>query len=71
MDHKFISIDQFAYLKLHSTQMCLHRLVDDILENSNHKEKTALCFLDIRNCFDTINQDKLAYLTFPYTKCSN
>ena len=53
--HKFISIDQFAYLSKHSTQTCLHRLIDDILENINEKEKTALCFLDIRKCFDTID----------------
>ena len=46
--HKFISIDQFAYLKLHSTQLCLHRMVDDILENINAREKTVLCFLDIK-----------------------
>ena len=53
--HKFISIDQFAYLKFHSTQLSLHRLIDDILENVNENEKTALCFLDIRKCFDTID----------------
>jgi hypothetical protein len=58
-EHKFISIDQFAYLKRHSTQTCLHRLMDDILENVNENEKTALCFLDIRKCFDTINHDLL------------
>ena len=61
MSNKFISIDQFAYLKLHSTQMCLHRLIDDILDNVNQKEKTALCFLDIRKCFDTINHDILLH----------
>ena len=59
--HRFISIDQFAYLKLHSTQMCLHRLIDDILENINDKEKTALCFLDIKKCFDTIDHNILLY----------
>jgi hypothetical protein len=53
--HSFISKDQFAYLKNHSTSHCLHRLVDDVLENINYKEKTALCFIDIRKCFDTIN----------------
>ena len=57
--HSFISKDQFAYLKNHSTSHCLHRLVDDILENTNFKEKTALCFIDIRKCFDTINHEIL------------
>jgi hypothetical protein len=58
-EHKFISMDQFAYLKRHSTQTCLHRLLDDILENVNENEKTALCFLDIKKCFDTINHSLL------------
>jgi hypothetical protein len=60
-NHKFISIDQYAYLKNHSTQLCLHRLIDDVLENINHKEHSALCFLDIKKCFDTINHDLLLY----------
>jgi hypothetical protein len=58
-DHRFITIDQFAYLERHSTQMCLHRLIDDVLENINFKEKTALCFLDRNKCFDTINHEIL------------
>jgi exonuclease III len=53
--HRFISQDQFAYLKNHSTTFCLHRLIDDVLENMNNKEITGMCFLDIRKCFDTIN----------------
>ena len=27
--HSFISMDQSAYLKMHSTQTCLHRVIDD------------------------------------------
>jgi hypothetical protein len=61
MKHKFISIDQFAYIKYHSTQTCLHRLLDDILDNINEKEKTAMCFLDIKKCFDTINHPLLLF----------
>jgi exonuclease III len=57
--HNFISIDQFAYLKNHSTHFCLHRLLDDILENVNDKEITGMCFLDIRKCFDTIDHEIL------------
>ena len=48
MKHKFISIDQYAYIKKHSTETSLHRILDDILENINEKEKTILCFLDIK-----------------------
>jgi hypothetical protein len=61
VQHRFISIDQFAYMKNHSTATSLHRLIDDILENINEKENTALCFLDIRKCFDTIDHNILIY----------
>ena len=33
--HKFVSIDQSAYLKGHSTQTSLHRVIDDCLEQIN------------------------------------
>ena len=39
--------------------MCLHRLIDDVLENINENEITALTFLDIRKCLDTIDHDIL------------
>ena len=32
-DHNFISMDQSAYLKRHSSQTSLHRVIDDWLEN--------------------------------------
>jgi exonuclease III len=64
--HSFISIDQFAYLKNRSTHLCLHRLLDDILENINNKEITAMCFIDIRKCFDTINQEILLHKLSKY-----
>jgi hypothetical protein len=54
-NHNFISIDQYAYLKHHSTDLCLHRLIDNILENINEGEITGMCFLDIKKCFDTID----------------
>ena len=64
-DHAFITVDQSAYLKRHSTQTSLHRLIDDILENRNNNEITGLCFLDIQKCFDTIDHtillDKLTH----------
>ena len=53
--HRLISIDQSAYRPQHNTQKSLHRVVDDWLENMGDKLYTALCFLDIRKCFDTIN----------------
>ena len=65
-EHKFICSDQFAYLKYHSTQLCLHRLIDDVLENINNNEITGMCFLDIRKCFDTINHEILLHKLTKY-----
>jgi hypothetical protein len=57
--HDFISPDQSAYRKLHSTQTSLHQVVDDWLENMNNGLITAVCFLDIQKCYDTINHELL------------
>ena len=43
-DHAFISIDQSAYLKRHSTQTCLHRVIDDWLEQIHDNSLTGACF---------------------------
>ena len=53
--HSFISMDQPAYLKMHSTQTCLHRVIDDWLEHINDGEITGACLRDISKCFDSIN----------------
>lgn len=57
--HKFISPDQSAYLKQHSTQTSLHRVFDDWLENVNEDLITGACLLDISKCFDTIDHTLL------------
>jgi hypothetical protein len=44
--HNFISKDQSAYLKGHSTTTCLHKVVDDWLEAMDEGEVMAVCFLD-------------------------
>ena len=54
-EHSFISMDQSAYLKRHSTQTSLHRVIDDWLENVNDGAITGTCLLDISKCFDSIN----------------
>ena len=54
-DHNFITPDQSAYLKRHSTQTSLHRVTDDLLWNVNDGLITGICTLDIKKCFDTIN----------------
>ena len=53
--HSFISMDQSAYLKIHSTQTCLHRVIDDWLEHIHDGEITEACLLDISKCCDWIN----------------
>ena len=58
-DHAFISIDQSAYLKRHSTQIRLHRVIDDWLEQINDNSLTGACLLDISKCFDYINDEIL------------
>ena len=58
-EHSFITPDQFAYLKGHSTQTSLHRVIDDWLENVNESQITGICMLDIAKCFDTIDHDLL------------
>ena len=57
--HHFISPDQSAYLKHHSTQSCLHRVIEDWLEGVNDNLITGACLLDISKCFDTINHELL------------
>lgn len=57
--HCFISADQSAYLARHSTQTCLHRAVDDWLENVNENQITGAILLDISKCFDVIDHNIL------------
>ena len=54
-EHSFITPDQSAYLKAHSTQTNLHRVIDDWLDNINEDQITGVCLFDISKCFDTIN----------------
>ena len=46
-DHSFISMDQSAYLKIHSTQTSVHHVIDDWLGNVNDCTTTGTCLLDI------------------------
>ena len=55
----FITLDQSAYKKFHSTSSCLHTTIDEWLQNFDDKLYTGICFLDIAKCFDTINHDLL------------
>ena len=49
-EHAFISKDQSAYLKGHSTQTSLLRVIDDWLDDINDNQTTGIClsiFLNI------------------------
>ena len=59
LKHELISIDQFAFLKDHSTVGCLHRIIDDWYDAMNEGEYIMSCFLDVQKCFDCINHDLL------------
>ena len=56
-NHAFISIDQSAYLKRHSTHTSLHRVINDWLEQINDNSLNGACLLDISKCFDSINYE--------------
>ena len=63
-DHHFITPDQSAFLKGHSTQTALHKVVDDLLESTDGGLASCLCFFDIKKCFDCIpNQVLLNKMT--------
>ncbi len=47
LKHDLTNVNQFAYLKYHSTQTCLHHMIDDWYEALNENEIIAACFLDI------------------------
>ena len=59
LKYELISIDQFPFLKDHSTVGCLHRVIDDWYGAMNEGEYIMSCFLDVQKCFDCINHDLL------------
>jgi hypothetical protein len=59
IENHFITLDQSAYKKFHSTSTCLHTTIDEWLQNMDDKLFTGICYLDIAKCFDTISHDLL------------
>ena len=57
--HDLITTDQSAFLKYHSTQTSLHKIVDDWLQNIDDKLITGICSLDIAKCFDSLDHNIL------------
>jgi hypothetical protein len=64
--HDFISLDQYAYKKFHSTTHCLYTTIDEWLQNIEDGLKTGVTFLDISKCFDTINHELLLKKLYKY-----
>ena len=62
----FISPEQSAFLKQHSTETALHKVVDDWHEAINDKLLVGLCTVDLRKCFDTICHETLLFKLFHY-----
>mgnify|MGYP001544552490 FL=1 len=61
IDIDLITLDQSAYLKKHSSQTCLHRIVDDWLSNYDDSQMSGICFLDIEQYFDCIDHTILIH----------
>ncbi len=59
--HNFITHDQSAYLKKHSTETAMHKVILDLLDNVNEGMLTGVCFLDLQKCFDTIDHTRLLF----------
>ena len=59
IENELLCIDQSAYRKFHNTQTSLHKCNEDWIDNLCDNVFTAVCFLDIRKCFDTIDHEIL------------
>ena len=57
--HQFISPDQSAFLKHHSTVTALHKVTDNLLNNIDEGLITCVCFFDIAKCFDSLDHSIL------------
>ena len=65
-EYDFITIDQSAYRKCHSTITCLHTTIDELLQNGEDGLVTGVVFLDISKCFDTIDHNILSQKMYKY-----
>ena len=65
-EHDFITPDQSAYRKYHSTASCLHTSIDEWLHNIEDHYVTGVVFLYILKCFDTINYNMLLQKVYTY-----
>ena len=54
---RFITPDQSAYLKNHSTQTSLLKVTDDWYHTNENNLIAGVCFFDISKCFNAIDHD--------------
>ena len=59
--HSFISIQQSAYIRHHSTQTLLHKVVDNWLESIDNELISGVCFFDVAKCYDSISHEVLLF----------
>ena len=66
--HDFITVDQSAYRKGHSTETELHKVIIQLLENANGGQLSGVCFVFFLHSkmFDTISHDILLYKLHKY-----
>lgn len=57
--HNFITGDQSAFRKSHSTNTAAHKVFEDIYENINDGLVVGACLFDLSKCFDTIDHQLL------------
>ena len=69
LSRDFITCHQSAFRKNHSTTTAIHKVLCDILEGFNENEVTALCFIDLQKCFDTIDHSILIRKLQLYKGC--
>jgi hypothetical protein len=58
-EHDLLTHSQSAFRRGHSTSTAAHRLIDDLLVDSNEGLLTAACMFDLSKCFDTIDHKLL------------
>jgi hypothetical protein len=68
---KLINWNQSAFLKGHSTQTAIHKVIDDLLDNVNDGYINGMCLIDLAKCFDTIDHSLLIKKLGQYGICGN